>query len=103
MKTHLINKDCGNVEYIIKSKDKKNGDIKTTLKRSKSDVWTEHAKNEKLIEIIDDGIVYDIDILDGEDSMVIRLDYSQVAELYLVLDEIRKTSNLMPKYKRVFK
>lgn len=103
MKTLLISKDNNNVEYVIKSKDKKNGDIKTTLKTSKSDAWNESHKNEKLIEIIDDGNGCDIDILDGEDSMVIRLDYSQVAALYLALDEIRKTSNLMPKYKRVFK
>jgi hypothetical protein len=93
----LVISEDGGVEYVIKSKETKNGGCKMIMKTSKADVWCDHAKNVvrcKLTEIGDD---YQIKM---EDDIKLTLDASQLCDLYLLLNEyVNSRNNFMPKYK----
>ena len=99
-KVILVDKNSGNSEFVAKHKVTKNSDLKITLKTSKSDVWLDHYKDTTVIKLIDDGNGCTIK-LTGEKSMM--LDYSQVAELYLILNELVEETNLTPNYERLIK
>ena len=99
-KVILVDKNSGNSEFVVKHKENKDGNLKITLKTSKSDVWSDHHKDTTVIKLIDDGNDCTIK-LTGEKS--ITLDYSQVSELYLILNELVEETNLMPNYERLIK
>jgi len=99
-KVILVDKNSGNSEFVAKHKATKNSDLKITLKTSKSDVWSDYYKDTTVIKLIDDGNGCTIK-LTGEKSMM--LDYSQVAELYLILNELVEETNLTSNYERLIK
>lgn len=101
MKIKLISKDLHEVEYVIKEKRTKKGNRKMVLKTSKSESWVECSKNEKQIELIDDGNDYTIKI-PGKDHIV--LDASELNVLHLIIDNyIKETDDFSSGYKRVVK
>jgi hypothetical protein len=101
MKIKLINKDEHLVEFIIKEKKTKEGFRKMILKTSKSDSWTDSAKNKKHVEIIEIGDDYLIKMSSRPD---IILDASELNELQLLLNNfVLETDNFSPEYERVIK
>lgn len=99
MKIKLINQDEHLVEYIIKEKQTKEGNRKMVLKTSKSDSWTDFAKNKKQVEIIEVGDDFLIKMKDKPDMI---LDASQLHVLQLLLDNfVMETNNFAPDYQRV--
>lgn len=101
MKIKLVNKEDGNIEYIIKQKKTKHGYDKFVLKTSKSDIWFDSAKNTKEIEMIDNGNDYVIKF-PNMDNIV--LDTEQLNALYLIIDNyIKETDNFSPSYERLVK
>lgn len=99
MKIKLINQDEHLVEYIIKEKKTKEGNRKMVLKTSKSDSWTDFAKNKKQVEIIEVGDDFLIK-MKGKPDMI--LDASQLHVLQLLLDNfVIETNNFAPDYQRV--
>lgn len=99
MKIKLINQDEHLVEYIIKEKKTKEGNRKMVLKTSKSDSWTDFAKNKKQVEIIEVGDDFLIKMKDKPDMI---LDASQLHVLQLLLDNfVMETNNFAPDYQRV--
>jgi hypothetical protein len=101
MKIKLINQDEHLVEYIIKEKKTKEGNRKMVLKTSKSDSWTDFAKNKKQVEIIEVGDDFLIK-MKGKPDMI--LDASQLHVLQLLLDNfVIETNNFAPDYQRIVK
>lgn len=101
MKIKLINQDEHLVEYIIKEKKTKEGNRKMVLKTSKSDSWTDFAKNKKQVEIIEVGDDFLIKMKDKPDMI---LDASQLHVLQLLLDNfVIETNNFAPDYQRIVK
>lgn len=101
MKIKLINQDEHLVEYIIKEKKTKEGNRKMVLKTSKSDSWTDFAKNKKQVEIIEVGDDFLIK-MKGKPDMI--LDASQLHVLQLLLDNfVIETNNFAPHYQRIVK
>lgn len=101
MKIKLINQDEHLVEYIIKEKKTKEGNRKMVLKTSKSDSWTDFAKNKKQVEIIEVGDDFLIKMKDKPDMI---LDASQLHVLQLLLDNfVMETNNFAPDYQRIVK
>ena len=99
MKIKLINQDEHLVEYIIKEKKTKEGNRKMVLKTSKSDSWTDFAKNKKQVEIIEVGDDFLIKMKDKPDMI---LDASQLHVLQLLLDNfVMETNNFAPDYQRI--
>lgn len=101
MKIKLISKDSHEVEYVVKGKTTKKGNRKMVLKTSKSNTWTEYSKNQKRVELIDDGDNYTIKLADKEP---IVLDASELNVLYLLIDNyVKETDNFSSGYDRVVK
>lgn len=58
----IINSETDTIEYYIEvTEDSKSGGTVYTLKRSKSDVWSDHIQGEVLMSVTDDGngLVFD--------------------------------------------
>ena len=101
MKIKLINQDEHLVEYIIKEKKTKEGNRKMVLKTSKSDSWTDFAKNKKQVEIIEVGDDFLIK-MKGKPDMI--LDASQLHVSQLLFDNfVIETNNFAPDYQRIVK
>jgi thymidylate synthase len=80
----VINNDSCDVEYIIESNDNCH-----LLRRSNSRMWSEDVHHEKILSIIDTGEGYKID---WEEKPARVMDYSQSAELTLMLNFLEKKS-----------
>ena len=99
-KFYVLNKDEGELEYVITEKTTKKGCPKFVLKTSKSNIWVEDAKNEKKVEIIDYDSTYRIQV-DGQE---LSLDASSLNDLHLLIDHYVTTSkNFAPEYEKVIK
>ena len=62
------------------------------LHRSQSDYWAKHARGEMLWTVADDG--NGVTLTSDQLKKKIRLDYSQVSELQILLGLLSKNSNL---------
>lgn len=86
--------DAETHEYTITVDMNSNGHQEITLFRSKNDTWSEYAKGEQRIKLIDtgDGMVFPKRMFAGDAG------YDDLAELYIIMSFINKTSS-MPLYK----
>ena len=75
-------------EYTITVDMNNNGHEEITLYRSKNDSWSEHARGEELIKLIDTGnfMVFPRRMFAGS------ADYDRFAELFILMSFINKTS-----------
>lgn len=81
-------------EYTITVDMNSNGHEEITLFRSKNDTWSEHARGEERIKLIDTGdmMIFPKRMFSGDAG------YDDFAELYIIMSFINKTSH-MPLYK----
>jgi hypothetical protein len=82
-KIYLVFNVAGNHEYTIKKRRTAKGEV-TILFRSLSSDWTEAVRGEKVLKMIDsgNGVTFDREIQ--------SLDYSELAELQILLRFIQK-------------
>ena len=85
-KIYLVFNVEGNHEYTITKKRTGKGEV-TTLFRSLSSEWAEHTRGEKVLRMTDsgNGITFDREML--------SLDYSEMAELQIMLRFTHKIDN----------
>lgn len=83
---YLIYDSQDTLEYIVIKKITDKG-VKTTIYRSESGIWSQHAKGEKLLSIINDGskIVFN--------KKIKEIDFSQLLELRLLLNIEHQTDD----------
>lgn len=89
------------IEYVIKHKIDKDGNVVYSIKFSKSDIWSSHVRNKKILSITDDGngMYIDYDLLNTS-----KLDYDEFAVMYILFKYIKKSDKiLMAEYKYVRK
>lgn len=77
----------GQHEYTIKSKTKKNGDIKHTIYHSEGEQWSENIRGKKILTIIEGDLEMEIKGMDGVQP------YDKVYELKLLLSFITRDYN----------
>ena len=93
MTKYYVTNQKDNVEYIITEVEVATG-VEFSLFRSNSDEWSDHVKNELVVSIIDtgNGFVF-------SNKLSKTLDYSEAAELLILLTAMSKVDNLMEVYK----
>lgn len=77
-------------EYTLIRKRTKDNDISYKLKHSKNSIWTELARNKKILKIIDDGNGVSVKFKEG---LEFYLDYAQLVELGLAIQGIHADQN----------
>ena len=77
-------------EYTITVDMNSNGHEEIILTRSKNDTWSEYAKGEERIKLIDtgNGMVFPKKMFSGDAG------YDDFAELYIIMSFINKTSTV---------
>lgn len=93
MEKYYVLNEKDNVEYIITQVDVATG-VEFSLFRSDSDEWTDHARNELVISIIDTGNGY---VFSSKLSK--SLDYALACELLILMTAMSKIDPLMEKYR----
>lgn len=84
IKTYRVLNDKGMHEYDIYVKETKKG-TSYKLFRSNTVIWSDDCKDEKLLSIVNTGDGYKISC-----SLNKNIDYSEMAELYILLSFIQE-------------